>query len=41
MLEIEKDLNALTEIVIGKCIEAHRSIGPGLLEFHVRGMPCL
>jgi hypothetical protein len=27
-----KNLNALTEIVIGCAIEVHRALGPGLLE---------
>jgi GxxExxY protein len=30
--EIEKDINQLTEAVIGRAIEVHRSLGPGLLE---------
>lgn len=28
----DQELNALTEKVIGLCIEIHRSLGPGLLE---------
>ena len=30
--EIVKDINHLTELVIGCAIEAHRALGPGLLE---------
>ncbi|MBN2078467.1 MAG: GxxExxY protein [Spirochaetes bacterium] len=27
-----EDLNTLSEIIIGKAIEVHRELGPGLLE---------
>jgi GxxExxY protein len=30
--ELEKDVNRLTEIVIGSAIEGHPALGPGLLE---------
>ena len=30
--EMQKDINQLTEVVIGCAIEVHRSLGPGLLE---------
>src|SRR5262245_63675828 len=30
--ELEKNVNRLTEIVIGCAIEVHRALGPGLLE---------
>ena len=30
--EMQKDINQLTEIVIGCAIDVHRSLGPGLLE---------
>jgi GxxExxY protein len=32
LTETRKELNELTEIVIGCAIEVHRSLGPGLLE---------
>ena len=30
--EVRKELNALTETIIGAAIEVHRALGPGLLE---------
>jgi GxxExxY protein len=30
--EMEKEINQLTEVVIGCAIEVHRALGPGLLE---------
>jgi GxxExxY protein len=30
--QMQKDINQLTEVVIGCAIEVHRSLGPGLLE---------
>ena len=31
---IESELDALTEAIIGACIEVHREFGPGLAEKH-------
>ena len=30
--ELEKNVNKITEVVIGCAIEVHRALGPGLLE---------
>jgi hypothetical protein len=36
----EKDrLDQITGYVIGAAIEVHKTLGPGLLEFAVRGLP--
>jgi hypothetical protein len=33
------EMNELTELVIGACIEVHRHTGPGLLESAYQPMP--
>jgi len=47
--EVDRELNQLTEAIIGACIEVHKELGPGLTEamyesalcheFELRGIP--